>query len=427
MQLHVHGICLNKMLRLFTNILIRGLTLLGKFLLIFFIAKYLSVDELGSYGVIVVFISYSLYAVGLDFYTYSTRELLNIPKTNWGGYIRLQGRLLLFSYGFTLPILLLIAANIIDSQYLIIVGVLIILEHLNQEGMRLLIIDGRVFMSNNLQFIRGGAWCYIVIGLFYFNILQPSLLNLLLIWIIFDFIAFLIAIYYLKINIKIFKSIQVPSQWLLAGIRLCMPLLISTLVLRSITTFDRIWLESMTSIAVVGVYTLFFGLSNSLISFLETGLLSYEYPKLVKNIRDFDKFSKIVKKMVIHSILILVCLSVVLILILPILLKWIQKDIYFQYISMFYIVLAGSIIYCLSMIPHYILYAAKQDKKILAAHTVSFLVFCSSTVLLQMMTISLSVVYGVLLSFVVLFLIKFYFAKIQYNELSHINKFGTTI
>ena len=45
-------------------------------------AKFLSAEEVGVYGLFVVLVSYSLYAVGFDFYTFSTRELVLKDKKN---------------------------------------------------------------------------------------------------------------------------------------------------------------------------------------------------------------------------------------------------------------------------------------------------------------------------------------------------------
>ena len=52
--------------RLF-NMALRGLTLASKFLLIFFLARFLEPAELGLYGLVVATIGYALYLLGLDF------------------------------------------------------------------------------------------------------------------------------------------------------------------------------------------------------------------------------------------------------------------------------------------------------------------------------------------------------------------------
>ncbi|MDC4293270.1 hypothetical protein NQ625_14950, partial [Acinetobacter baumannii] len=98
------------------NLSIKALTLLGKFILIFYIAKYLPPQEVGIYGLLVVLVSYSLYAVGFDFYTFSTRELLHKEKEKWGGFLKTQGYLILFAYLLFLPLILLVSSYFIDIK-----------------------------------------------------------------------------------------------------------------------------------------------------------------------------------------------------------------------------------------------------------------------------------------------------------------------
>ena len=59
------------------NVFLRSLTLFAKFSLILILAKFLSANDLASYGIIYATIIYSLYVIGLDFYIYSTREYVN--------------------------------------------------------------------------------------------------------------------------------------------------------------------------------------------------------------------------------------------------------------------------------------------------------------------------------------------------------------
>ncbi|MDC4746794.1 hypothetical protein NQ846_17000, partial [Acinetobacter baumannii] len=57
------------------NLGLRGLTVLFKASLIFYIAKELNTSDMAIYGVFAAIITYFMYFVGLDFYTYYTREI----------------------------------------------------------------------------------------------------------------------------------------------------------------------------------------------------------------------------------------------------------------------------------------------------------------------------------------------------------------
>ena len=72
------------------NIFLRGSTLLSRVILFLFIAKYLEPNQVGLFGLVLASIYLSVYAVGLEFYVYSTRELLRYNKSNWGHFLKSQ-------------------------------------------------------------------------------------------------------------------------------------------------------------------------------------------------------------------------------------------------------------------------------------------------------------------------------------------------
>ena len=392
------------------NLIIRALTLLGKFVLLFYIAKFLSINEVGVYGLIVVVVSYALYAVGFDFYTYSTRELIRQPRSDWSGYLKKQLQLILITYIILLPLISVGISSIIDYHWLIYLCILIVLEHLNQEMMRLLIIDNKSVLASNLMFIRGGLWCYVSIALMYFHLIPQNLNSVLLAWISFDLISLSIGIYSIRKYLNFYNSAPVSLTWITNGLKICIPLLFSTLVVRAITTLDRIWLENLEGIEVVAAYALFVGLTNSMISFLDTGVFSFIYPKMISSSQHREEFFKHVRKMIFQSTLLISLISIVLVSVLPYLLDWIGKETYQQYRYVFYIILLANIFYCFSMIPHYILYACNRDKLIIFSHILGLLVFILSSLLFIYNHVPIAIAYGVCCAFFAIFIAKIFFS-----------------
>lgn len=390
------------------NLSIRALTLLGKFVLLFYMAKFLSLEEVGVYGLLVVLVSYSLYAVGFDFYTYSTREIIQMQKDEWGGVLKKQGQLILCTYIIVLPLIAYISSYFVAPKWIIFLSVLIVLEHLNQEMMRLLIVDHKPVLANNLLFIRSGLWCYIVILFMILGWFDTSLETILWFWIIFDVSALLIGCLYFSQN-SFFKSKKIiTNDWLISGLKICIPLLLSTLIIRAITTIDRMILEKFDGLEVVAVYALFMGLTNSLISFLETGVFSFIYPKMILQKNNPSEFRALLKKMVFHTVLLMIVITLGLLVLLPFLLKWVGKEVYFTHYNIFYLVLVANIIYCLSMIPHYILYTKNKDKKIIFSHIFGMIVFLGSALLFVYNGVSVSVAYSLIFSFLTIFLLKLF-------------------
>ncbi|MDT8105738.1 oligosaccharide translocase Wzx, partial [Acinetobacter baumannii] len=388
------------------NLSIRALTLLGKFILLFYMAKFLSAEEVGVYGLFVVLVSYSLYAVGFDFYTFSTRELVLKDKKEWGSFLKSQSFLIIFAYIVILPIILFLASYSIPTKWLFFLGLLIVLEHLNQELMRLLIIDKKTVMANNLLFIRSGLWCYLIIGCMIFALVENQLDSILDAWIVSDLIALIVGWLALKKGLVFSKSQIIQIEWLKSGLKICIPLLISTLILRAITTVDRLWLEQLEGLKVIAAYSLFIGLTNAIISFLETGVFSFIYPKMIQEKSNSENFRILVKKMFFQSLGLALLISIVLVISFPYFLHWIGKDIYYTYKHIFYVVLFANLIYCVSMVPHYILYAKHRDKQIVLSHILGLAIFILSTLVLIFNKVQVAVAYGLCCAFLSILIAK---------------------
>ncbi|EGN4249425.1 polysaccharide biosynthesis protein, partial [Salmonella enterica] len=72
----------NAMLKYYTSVVLRGFTLLTKFIFIILLARFLQTSDLGLYGLISAAVGYGIFIVGFEFYTYSTREIINSHKGN---------------------------------------------------------------------------------------------------------------------------------------------------------------------------------------------------------------------------------------------------------------------------------------------------------------------------------------------------------
>ena len=152
------------------NILLRGSTLTCRFLFIFFLAKYVEPSVVGVYGLFTAAIGYSLYIVGLDFYTYTTREILKCEKSLWGKYLKGQIYLstLLYISLFIISVPFIVNGYLPISILYWFVPILF-LEHVNQEIYRLLIALSKQTIASINLFIRQGVWALVAVGIMYFD------------------------------------------------------------------------------------------------------------------------------------------------------------------------------------------------------------------------------------------------------------------
>lgn len=352
--------------------------MLGKFLLIFLLAKILTPSELGIYGLLAVTIGYALYFLGLDFYTFSGREMLHSDNSKWPSMLRDQAVLFACSYAVVFPSLALIFINgVISFEYALVFYLLLLAEHLSQELNRLLVIIGRPIAAGICIFIRSGSWCYVIVIVYMSRLYPIDLQSVLWTWFWADVVVIAMGAFLLKDLPWDALKRKIHWEWLVNGVKVSALLLVGTLALRGIFTFDRYFVEYFADSEMLGVYTLYMGTCFSLIGFVDAAIFSFKYPELIKLYKagagaDFAKARKLFGKQTVTFTSLLVI--IVLLVIHPVL-GWIGKPIYLQNLPLFFVLLAASYIFVIGHVPHFALYAMGQDRVLVLSHIAGLAVF----------------------------------------------------
>ena len=114
--------------------------MVSRLILLFSIAKLLSPEELGLFGLMIATVLFSVIIIGADYYTYSQRELLSRPIEEWSTVVHNQIKAQVTLYLVLLPAQVFIFVfGFLDWKYMQWFFILLILEHLAQEINRLLI------------------------------------------------------------------------------------------------------------------------------------------------------------------------------------------------------------------------------------------------------------------------------------------------
>ncbi|POE22086.1 hypothetical protein BV923_11420 [Pectobacterium odoriferum] len=359
--------------------------MLSRFLLMFVIAKYLPDTDMGLYGLITTTIVFSLYIVGLDFYIYSTRELIQTEKNRWGKLLKSHCGMVLLLYLLYIPVILLVFYNNLLPWYIFFYLIItLMLEHFCQECQRIIIADQKPLAANIGLFIRNGLWPFFFIPLIYFNIIPHDLVSVLTAWIIGDLLAvgfFIFIIFNMKIS---GWQEKVDWKWISTGIKICSVFLIGTLALRFSSVAERYWLQDLTTIEIVGVYSFFIGISSVVSNFLDAGVIAFKYPKLIKAYTENNniEYLKVKRELVIQVMAWTTVLVILSLLTIDLVLDFIDKPIYFEYKPIYYITLASTVISCIALLPHYELYAQKKDNVIVVSHVASLGVFVIAGVII---------------------------------------------
>lgn len=383
------------------NMLLRGLTLLSRFFFIFMLAKFLSPSDVGLYGLVTATVGYSLFIVGLDFYTYSTREIAQSDRSHWGWVLKNQASLTLLLYVFLLPTsLLLFQFGLLPWKLAPIFIGLVVVEHICQELMRFYIAASRQLTATVILFLRQALWAVAAVILFFVDVNSRHLLLVLTLWLVSASIAIIygvVCIYKMKLGAW---TKPIDKRWIVKGIKVALPLLVATLAYRALFTVDRYWIESLIGLEVVGAYVIYYGLASTLLAFLDAGVFSYAYPAMIKAYNDDQValYRKKFKDMVLLGLVLSLMFVAASLVALPWLLDWLDKSVYSDNLSLYYWVLASTVVTGLSYVPHFGLYAQQIDRPIVLSHLLSLPVFFSSGVAVALASPYYAVPVAVLLS-----------------------------
>ena len=368
------------------NLILRGLTLASKFLLLLFIARFLSPEELGIYGLVNVTIGISLYLLGMDFYAFNTRELLARPEAERPRLIRDQIVFHGFAYLIILPLLLVVFA--FDAIPFKNVGWfygLLVVEHLSQELSRFLITLSRPTMASLVLLVRTGLWVYVAVATMYFWNDTRTLPVIWGFWVCGAALSIILAVWSLRhLDFRSTRNIPVDWGWLKQGLKVSLPFLGSTASLLCINYADRYFIQFFHGEAMVGVYTFYTGIANMVQVFVYTGIVMILYPRIVESYQQgmTEAYNKNMRLLTIGIIGGVVILSgVAAIGIRPALLL-VDKELISQYRAIFWIMLGTVSALMLSYIPHYALYVRKCDRAIVVSTVIALgLALAANTVL----------------------------------------------
>ena len=147
------------------NTVLRIAALASKLLLLIYIARYLSLPDMAIYGLLTTSVGIAVTLLGLEFYAFSTREILASPQEARATLLRDQFVLYAAGYVLLIPLSLpLFFSGLLPRKVAIAFYILTILEHLAQETARIFNTLFRPVMSTLLFFIRSAAWGYVVMA-----------------------------------------------------------------------------------------------------------------------------------------------------------------------------------------------------------------------------------------------------------------------
>jgi O-antigen/teichoic acid export membrane protein len=353
--------------------------------------------------------------VGLDFYTYSSRRILDFKEEDRSPMLRDQLVFYFISYLVLFPILgLLFVFNVIDIKFAIFFYAILIFEHLAQEAYRTFVVFSKPIIANIILFLRTGSWAYLILILWTAGVDElKSLRWLYLFWMCGGIAALAVSLYFLaKFKFKSVKHIPIDWKWIKQGIKVSLLFFIGTVGYKIIEFADRYFIDYYHTKEEVGVYTFYANMCNIVETFVHTAVIIIFSPRLIETFHksnyDYRKtLAQFAKQVVIYTIIIGVALAI---LIIP-LLKSLENDEYIRDYNAFVVLVLSKMVLNFSLIFHYILYVRKNDFPIIKATIIA----CVINILLNFILIPTMSIMGAALatltSFLIVMLMKMYYTR----------------
>lgn len=360
------------------NVTLRGATLAGKLALVFFLAKLLSPEEVGHYGLLAATLGWLIYLVGCEFYAFSTRDLIGRDAPQVLGLLRNQGILFAITHVAVWPfVLFAFYSDLLPGHYWPWFILLLALEHLGLELGRMLVALSRPVTASFVLFLRGGAWCIVAAAAMWLVPALRSLDFLFAAWFVGALAALVLGMVRLLELPRSSLRQPIDWRWIAVGLRTSLPLMVASLAVRGIFTIDRFWADALGGPATLGAYVLFVGLAMAVLSFLDAAVIDFAYPRIVATVKsgrveDYFTAMKGLAMSVVISVLVLCagCWVTSLALV-----YWLDNPTYSKNAFLLPWILLATAIYGISMIPHVGLYARGQDKVIIFSQLAALAAF----------------------------------------------------
>lgn len=284
------------------SMLLRMTALCAKLGILFYLAIILTPADFISYGIFTVTIAYLQYVLGLDIYNYANREvalcnsnisLFKIIAKQYSFYFCFYGCIVFF-------ILILIIINqlslLVVPPWLVLCALILITEHYFNECYRLWVFKTKAVFSAFLYFIKSSL-LFIILG--YLNNAFGSITidTVLQVWLFANVVAIFISTIRLNVVRITIKLWNLDTAWLNKALKFSVPLLLSALCSKAVFTFDRSLANFLLDIQTAATYVLLMSIFFAINSLLDSVFFVFKAPILVKSVngsfsKEFDHFLK---------------------------------------------------------------------------------------------------------------------------------------
>ncbi len=329
------------------NMGMRGLGLVGRFGLSLYLAKYLSLSDVGLFGLITGITSMLPAMIGWGLNYFLNREIVEKPRVFSGKMVRDRLVVTLLSLAVVLvpatPVVLAWHA-LPNPAWVVIVLCIIVFECLAVDMHFALISVGLPLAANMLLFIRSAAWIFpvAVLGVLVpeFRTLGPVLAS----WLVGLLANFAALFWVLRAwPLKTIMATEIDRTWLRKTLRNGWLIYLTDVSICGTALLDRYVVDHFLGLRLTGIYTLYWSVANGIYVLVGAGVTQIVFPKLVAadNKGDRQEAQRLIRQTLFRIISAGGALSIIAALSFPPVLELIGRKEITVYAPVFWVMLAG--------------------------------------------------------------------------------------
>ena len=270
-------------------IFLRAIPMAAKLGLMLYMGRYLSLDAMGIYGLILGTVMLLLALLGQEFCYVVMRDIVGMSPINVLHKLRDEAILYGANYVFLVIVVICIVATgytNMPTRYLWAIVILTIIEGYGAVTYYSMSSMHKPILANTIFCIRSGLW---VIPVVCMGLLYPSWRSVDVVlagWIAGGAVSLVVTLHFWR-WMPWAKAMRrsVDWVWIRTGVSQSFPIWLSTIALAGGTYGDRFIVERFLTMSDVGVITFYFSFTNALIALMET-VHFLVAPRLIQHHRD---------------------------------------------------------------------------------------------------------------------------------------------
>jgi O-antigen/teichoic acid export membrane protein len=346
---------------------LRGSGLLSKFMLTVFIAKLMSLSDLGLYGLIAVGATIVPGVFGLGVNGPASRSMVGLPTSDAVRLASTRLGITLTLHALITPLTVVLITLLLseyDARLVVLVALTLFVENIATDINAMLIARFKPTLAAILLFVRSGAWPFVFMILAWFNPTLRTVPVIVECWLasllcIMTFLVVTVVIKQYWHSFGFDKS--AAREMIVRGKNFYM----ADIGNNGILYLDRFLVTTFLGLEATGVYTFFWSITNAVNSLIFFGVTSPMAPKIIATVKRGNKLATAIDCKAMLKEIGWWCfgLSMALFVSMPWVLQYLGNHKFDEYKAVFSVMLLATLLRTVSEGADNILYAHHQEHK----------------------------------------------------------------